>query len=70
MHTRGQRADHAQRLAGARLLADRRPDDVKQPGASAKTCTAARWWLDDVTPAEASALGDELQERLASQPAP
>lgn len=52
------------------LLADRDPDEVKQPGAGAKTCTAARWWLDGVSPAEASARAAELQERLASQPSP
>jgi hypothetical protein len=53
-----------------RLFADHRPDDVKQPGVNAKTCTPARWWLDDLSPRDASALADELQERLGAQPAP
>jgi hypothetical protein len=51
------------------LLADQDPGEVKQPGAAAKTCTAARWWLDGVSPAQASARADELRERLLVQPA-
>lgn len=52
------------------LLADQHPDEIKHPGAGAKTCTAARWWLDGVAPAEASAQAVELQERLMSQTVP
>lgn len=47
------------------LLADSGTPDPKRPSAKDKTCTAARWWLDDKTPQEASALVDDLQARLA-----
>ena len=55
---------NASRTRLRKLLADFDPADVKRPGAAANTCTAARWWLDDKTPRQASALVDDLCELL------
>lgn len=38
---------------------------VKLPSATAKTCTAARFRLDDLSPADASRLVDRLVVRIA-----
>ena len=52
------------------LLGDYKTPSPKRPAAKDKTCTAAKWWLDDLTPEQASALVDELRARLEAQPAP
>jgi hypothetical protein len=50
------------------LLSDYDTPVPRRPAAKDKTCTAAKWWLDDVTPEQASALADELRARLEAQP--
>jgi hypothetical protein len=64
---------HSSALARSRarlrdLFADRRPIELKQPGANAQTCTAARWWLDSVSPQQASSLVDDLRVCRNSPP--
>lgn len=51
------------------VLADYGTAVPKHPSANSKTCTAARWWLDNISPSKASALIDELQARLVVPPA-
>jgi len=56
---------HASRARVCDRLTGLQRHDTKQPGASSKTCTAARFPLHDRTPAEAAALVDTLLVRLA-----
>jgi hypothetical protein len=58
----------ASRMRLRELLADLHPKDVKRPGSGDKTCTAARWWLDDHTPRQASALVDDLCRLIDPDP--
>ncbi len=57
----------ASRARLSELLAEYRPEAVKRPGGEAKTCTAARWWLEGMTPDQASRFVDTLVTRLEGE---